>query len=124
MSRPSNGRCVEVELLNALSARCDAAEPPTPHEVEVAVELGSASLIVLEARLRDLESEAVSVHGALRRSSAERLMAQIEALRLALENLRSRTRSDHTSGLSVGFVLPPRPSAILPAGREISTDRS
>ena len=98
---------MEVDLLNRLTARCDGESPPSRHEVEVALELGFASLMSLEAQLRILEEQAPQTQRRLSGGAmTDRLMVQIDALRNALADLRSRTNLDHPPGLELGFVLP------------------
>jgi len=98
---------VEVDLLKRLLARCDGDSPPSKHEVEVALELGFASLMSLEAQLRTVEEEGGAAPRPLGGPTmTERLMLQIDALRHALADLRARTNVDHPPGLELGFVLP------------------
>ena len=89
-----------------LSARCDGDIPPSKHEVEVALELGFASLMDLEAQLRLIERDAGPHPNLTGRPVTDRLMSEIESLRTALADLRARTNSDHPPGLEPGFVLP------------------
>jgi hypothetical protein len=103
----SDGRAFEVDLLNGLTARCDSQTPPSKHEIEVALELGFASLMALEAELQLIRSEGVDVQPRIAGGSVgERLAAQIEALRIALTTLRARTSSDRAASFELGFVLP------------------
>ena len=106
MAHTNDWRSVEVDLLMGLSARCDGEVPPSKHEVEVALELGFASLMALEAQLRHIERDAGAHPNLTGRRVTDRLMGQIESLRTALADLRSRTSSDHPPGLEPGFVLP------------------
>jgi phosphohistidine swiveling domain-containing protein len=114
MAHTNDGRLVEVDLLNRLSARCDGDFPPSKHEIEVALELGFASLMSLEAELRIITEDAGTdaYPAIIGRSLTERLMIQIESLRNALAELRARTSVDHSPGLERGFVLPPKPVAL------------
>jgi hypothetical protein len=102
-----DGRAFEVELLNGLSARCATDAPPSKHEVEVALELGFASLMALEAELQLVSSEGADTQPRIAGGSVgARLTTQIEALRAALTDLRDRTSGGRAESFELGFVLP------------------
>ncbi len=90
--RPST----DLALLRSLAARCGGSSPPSPAELEDALEHGFAALMTLEARLQRAGADA----GAL----AE----EIEALRSALTDLRASSNSGLGDPLALGFVLPPK----------------
>ena len=75
----------------------------------MALELGFARLMALEAELELVESRNRPDAVGAGSRTAENLKAQITALRQALADARERTRKVDTSGdRLVGFVLPAR----------------
>lgn len=82
--------------------------PPTAHEIEVALGLGFARLMALEAGLELVESRGGRTAAGAGSRAAAGLVAQINALRRTLADVRNRTRRVDPSQQLVGFVLPAR----------------
>jgi hypothetical protein len=99
--------CAETQLLRALIKSCRGPSPPSRTTVEEALEKGFGRLMALEGRLQQRQaSHTAGARGSEMQSHDDGLVEEIQILREALDELRTRTTSGAISPLAGGFVLP------------------
>ena len=101
----AHSRPDELEVLLSMSTRIRAAQRVDPQEVECALEAGFGVLIALEAELSRMQSSARRA-GAVQPAGAGDVIAQIEAMRDALTELRTVAVPPGQARIGYGFVLP------------------
>lgn len=101
-------KAAQLKLLRALIDSYDGS-PPSPVDVEKALESGLATLMLLEGRLRAQASRESGMRVSEERCEDHDLAEEIRALQDAVAELRARANAGESAPLAHGFVLRRKP---------------